>query len=664
MTREARDALYSLDPGMSRPDWVRAMTGAKAAGLDFDDVLVWCEGGDNFKSERDCRSVWNSISIGGGITEKTLFGMARESGYLPDAKATKPMTKSPQKPTIDPNQFWNDCERATETHAYVQKKLGLTDGIKTYFGTLKIAGNAVDGALALPVKTLKGSVASIQLISGSGKYFLPGLTLPSDGCFILGKMGPGVAYVVEGIGHAWTVHQATGRPAIVCFGWGRVAGVAEAVRSFYPESSLTIVPDGGKQDEAELIAQKLGCAYVPLPSDWGKNYDINDLHREEGFDAVLSVLAGAKVPDVLVFPKESGSVADLMASPPPALNWFVHERLLRNRGHLVTGIGGSSKTRFLYHLAIAAIIGRLPWGWQVTRRGAAFLLLTEDDEEDVHRSIFQHCAHLTDEERELVRDNLYVFARAAEDNTLLQVNTRGGLEETDNAIGLQNKLKGIPNLVFVGLDAAIGLSEGDEMSPRHQKQLGLFADRLAIKSDACVVLASHAAKNVGNADEVASHSSRGSGALTDAVRAEIVLRTMTPAEAKKFGVTSMEERLAYLSVSVPKANHVPPSGKAPVWLKRGEGGLLFPADIEEREPGDQLSRKDEACLDVLKRMCETTVPKLAEWRTECVAAGILSAKNESSLLKAMQRTVATLQKHNLITKGIKAGFYVPVSDEE
>jgi hypothetical protein len=54
---------------------------------------------------------------------------------------------------------------------------------------------------------------------------------------------------------------------------------------------------------------------------------------------------------------------------------------------------------------------------------------------------------------------------------------------------------------------------------------------------ACVVLASHSAKALQGADEIGSHSSRGGGAITDAVRAEFVLRTMTAAEAKRYTTT-------------------------------------------------------------------------------------------------------------------------------
>lgn len=58
----------------------------------------------------------------------------------------------------------------------------------------------------------------------------------------------------------------------------------------------------------------------------------------------------------------SGSVADLIRTPAPDVQWFAHFSLLAYRAHLLTGAGGSSKTRALYHLAIAAVIGRLPWG--------------------------------------------------------------------------------------------------------------------------------------------------------------------------------------------------------------------------------------------------------------------------------------------------------------
>jgi hypothetical protein len=68
----ARSALWSLNPGTARPTWVKSGMGAKAAGLDFDDFHTWSATAPNYKSEADCRSVWNSFKDG-AVTAASLF---------------------------------------------------------------------------------------------------------------------------------------------------------------------------------------------------------------------------------------------------------------------------------------------------------------------------------------------------------------------------------------------------------------------------------------------------------------------------------------------------------------------------------------------------------------------------------------------------------------
>jgi putative DNA primase/helicase len=153
--------------------------------------------------------------------------------------------------------LWGGCTPATGEHPYIIKKLGLPDGLRVYHGPLTIAGQPCDGALVLPCRTLAGELASLQFITQSGqKLFLPGCKLPHDGCLIIG--GPlkpeGVVYIVEGIGQAWSAHQATRRPAMVAFGAGRMAGVARALRERYPAARLVLVADAGKADQCAAIA--------------------------------------------------------------------------------------------------------------------------------------------------------------------------------------------------------------------------------------------------------------------------------------------------------------------------------------------------------------------------------------------------------------------------
>ena len=362
-------------------------------------------------------------------------------------------------------------------------------------------------------------------------------------------------------------------------------------------------------------------------------------------------------------PGLSGSVADLIGTPAPDVHWFAHFALLAYRAHLLTGAGGSSKTRLLYHLAVGAILGRLPWGWKIERTGSAVLFLAEDTVDNVHRTLHAliEFGDITEAEGKLIGERLFVFPLAGKDAVLL-ANDSGSLRETVAAEGMRARCKTIPGLAFIGVDPCIAFSEGNEMDAAHQRRLGELFDRLAIETRACVVATSHAAKHIQNAEEVGSHSSRGSGAITDAVRAEFTMRTMTADEGRKHGITEIEHRRAFVQLAATKGNELPPSAFAPIWLKRGPGGVLELADLAA-PAADPVGPRERAALDVLRDLAATSTPMLKDWRDACAAVGLLTGKNPDAMKKAMDRIRETLMYAGLVRPGMAKGAYVPAEDE-
>lgn len=361
------------------------------------------------------------------------------------------------------------------------------------------------------------------------------------------------------------------------------------------------------------------------------------------------------------WPPGTGSIKVFLNTPPPKINWFINERLLSNRAHLLTGIGGSSKTTFLYHLAIGATLGKLPCDWEVNRTGAAVLILAEDDENSVHRTIAAHKSALNDKEIAILGENLHIYPLAGETCHLLVQKDSKNIEQSSSFEKLLEKLESIDNLVFVGLDPALGLTEGDELSANHQRRLGELADKIALHTNACVVLVSHAAKGSAHLDEMVSHSSRGSGALTDAVRGEFTLRTMTSKEAKKYGISDISERMSYVQLAMTKGNSVPPSAFEPIWFKRGRFGLLEQANLTLQN-GPNL--KQMKALEILKEMSRNKCPEFSEWREECIKAKIINGDTADKGLKSMQRLAKSMLEDALIESGFNKGSYVPVEIAE
>jgi putative DNA primase/helicase len=310
----ATRALFAIDPGCDRNTWVAVAMSYKAAVGEAgeDEFVRWSSAASNYRSERDCRDVWRSCTIDadGGIGEGTLFHLARKAGWrdgngeFPPRTAARTRPKraepAPRRPApgATPEALWAASRPATAAHAYIERKLGLPTGLRVYRGPHTIARDPIDGSLVVPARDAEGVLQTLQFIpaeAGQRK-----LTL-ADTHFGAGfhAVGPALgratrAYLVEGLGQAWSAHQASGEPAIVTFGKSRFAAIARAVRAKWPDLDLIIVPDRGGEAIAAKLAAELACGWVALPEDRPMNYDLNDEHVNAGLKAVNKILEGVK----------------------------------------------------------------------------------------------------------------------------------------------------------------------------------------------------------------------------------------------------------------------------------------------------------------------------------------------------------------------------------
>jgi len=362
----ARSALYALDAGCDREKWVRVGMAAKAAGLDEGDFIAWSEGAANFDSERDCRSVWRSIREDGGIKAGTLFALARENGWRepvnghsrPHQRAQEPRKADlkSERPPFDFRAVWRDSEPATAAHAYIVRKLGLTDGLRVYRGPLRMAGQGLDGALLVPAYDANGELQSWQAIpAGDGKKLNAHGATMKGGRFIVGgspRDGEPL-YLCEGIGAAWSAHQATGKPAVVAFGAGNCADLAADLHQRHSGASLVIVADRGKEPEAERIARSVGGAWVGLPAEWASNADVNDLHKRDGLAAVAALLDKPHEPPRRFRLLTAEELAEL-----PPVRWRVRGVLPTEGLAAIAGAPGCGKSFLALDLLGAVAEGR------------------------------------------------------------------------------------------------------------------------------------------------------------------------------------------------------------------------------------------------------------------------------------------------------------------
>lgn len=380
----ARSALYAIPPDLPRPEWVNVAMAAHAAGLNVEDFIEWSRPAPSFHLQ-SCKAVWRSIKAGRGVGEGTLYRVAAahgwtDTGEAPPRPAPKPATpKTPPAPAMDPAVIWSRCEAATPGHAYIESK-GATaaplDSLRAVPAgdPLRIMGESMAGALVVPVLRPGGELASLQFITvgetaerlkANGKptkLNLPGASV--EGWYTVGDLLPGVvAYLCEGIGTAWAAWMATGRAAVVCFGAGNMAKVAQALRQQDSAARLVLCPDVGKEAQAQSIATAVGGAVAAMPEGWTNNSDLHDLGQRDGFDVVAALLDNAQAPPKPE-PRFKLLTCDQLRDLPP-LAWCVRGVLPARGLAAIAGPSASGKSFLAFDLAAAIARGERWFGQRV-----------------------------------------------------------------------------------------------------------------------------------------------------------------------------------------------------------------------------------------------------------------------------------------------------------
>ena len=371
VTDRARAALAAIPANLTREDWHEVGRAAIAAGLSIDDLDEWSKTADNYKDRRDVEAAFRTIQSNGGTGAGTLFHIARQNGFtdeignrpaLPIAKPA-PVPQTPVKQAARTNAFevWERCIPATIAEPYIDRKKGKPDGLRVYPASappLVIRGQNVAGYLVVPCWSGE-HLQTLQFIPpGNGdKLNLTGAQF-GDGFFTVGQITDCV-YIVEGIGQAWAVKQATGCAAVCCFGAGRIATVAKTLRSQHPAARLVIVPDRGKESQAAKIAADVSGEWVAMPDDKPSNYDANDYLQEAGAGALTELLERVKAPSTRYKLLSDDDIAKL-----PPLQWRIKKVLPQTGLAAVFGASGSGKSFAVLDMLQCVAAGRDWFGYK------------------------------------------------------------------------------------------------------------------------------------------------------------------------------------------------------------------------------------------------------------------------------------------------------------
>jgi RecA-family ATPase len=173
----------------------------------------------------------------------------------------------------------------------------------------------------------------------------------------------------------------------------------------------------------------------------------------------------------------------------PARDWAVKDRIVRRAVTLLSGEGSVGKSILSLQLACAHVLAR-DWFGSLPEPGPALYLNAEDDERELHYRLNDIRAHLGVTFTELKDGGLHLVPLAGED-ALLGVPDRAGIVQPSPLF--ERLLLAATNIkpVLIVLDTAADMFGGNENDRSEVRQFVGLLRRLAIVSNAAVLLASH-----------------------------------------------------------------------------------------------------------------------------------------------------------------------------
>jgi putative DNA primase/helicase len=128
-------------------------------------------------------------------------------------------------------------------------------------------------ALVIPLVNELGAIVNLQFIAPNGeKRFLSGGR--KKGCYCLIGENKDTLLIAEGFATAASLHESTGKTAVIAFDAGNLAPVAETIRRQFPDARIIIAADnddsGIGQTKAHDAALVCGGKYLipPMAGDF------------------------------------------------------------------------------------------------------------------------------------------------------------------------------------------------------------------------------------------------------------------------------------------------------------------------------------------------------------------------------------------------------------
>lgn len=636
----ALDALYAIDPGIPRQQWLSVAAGAKAAGISLEAFDEWSKRAGNYAGLADVRLAWNERSLHTDAHPGWLYGAAKDAGWEPtaaerhewfgdDRKGThgaaprhprgvssapaRMPDKAPPGPTPE-ERAASEAVRAkvksllalagpaSDEHPYLKRKEVSGDGILQapiagivatigYHPALpdrKQGGKRVPlrGAMLLivPLHGGDGNVQTVEFIDDDGrKVSLSGLERKGMMWGPSSLNNPEVIGIAEGVATAKSAAAATPCPTFAAGSITNIGNVLAALQERYPTAEFIIFADLLKdqpvcaQSTLDLARENACVCVVP---DWTRvgvgGTDFNDMERFAGVDAVYEWIASHRT--------MPGEISWLGTERKVDID-YVFPGLPVGAVGLIAGEGGIGKTFLALDLCASVALGRsvskMPGGYATPPVGRTALVLGEDPPDIIHnRMVDMRSVHgMSEGDITRLSSAMRVIGTVGEDMRVAAVLDRGGTVDDGPFLARLRHLCRGRRLVII--DPLIRLHDGNENDNNVANKLLLRIQRVALDTHCAILLLHHAGKGEGKSGW---QLSRGASAYTTSVRWQINMVVPTEEDGQ---LPQGESREGLVRLAGVKANYGPKAGE--VWMRRGQGGVLQYAEIVTSQATDPFA---------------------------------------------------------------------------
>lgn len=285
------------------------------AGFDMWDE--WSQSGASYNA-KDARAVWKSASGGTGkrATIGALIALAKEGGWKPIEQDRRTVSTEERAARVREREERLEAERkqseqeaedaAAKAADMWAKATPVSD--HPYLARKKIEGLAarqIGDMLLIPMKQSAKELCGIQTIGANGtKLFMRGAPVKGAYC-VIGKPRD-VVVICEGYATGMSIHMATGHCVVVAFNCGNLLPVTEKIKAILKVTIIIAADDDHQTDGNPGITHATAAALatgalLAVPRWYGdrpaEHTDFNDLHCDEGLDAVADCIQAADEPE-------------------------------------------------------------------------------------------------------------------------------------------------------------------------------------------------------------------------------------------------------------------------------------------------------------------------------------------------------------------------------